>query len=124
MIDEIASGTNPTEGTALTKSLVDYLIEKPYISLITTHFESVTERDGIVNMQVRGLADCDFRLLNRQIQNANRRKPAFRRHHFTCLFFFFCSVTAFYDFINQAIRFCFFCAHEIIALCIFCNLLY
>ena len=26
-----------------------------------------------MNMQVRGLADCDFRLLNRQIQNANRR---------------------------------------------------
>ena len=74
LIDEIASGTNPTEGTALTKSLVDYLIEKPYISLITTHFESVTEREGVVNMQVRGLADCDFRLLNREIQRANRRE--------------------------------------------------
>lgn len=73
LIDEIASGTNPTEGTALTKSLVDYLIEKPYISLITTHFESVTEREGIVNMQVRGLADCNFTLLNREIQRANRR---------------------------------------------------
>ena len=73
LIDEIASGTNPTEGTALTKSLVDYLIEKPYISLITTHFESVTERKGIVNMQVRGLSDCNFDLLNREIQYANRR---------------------------------------------------
>ena len=73
LIDEIASGTNPTEGTALTKSLVDYLIEKPYISLITTHFESVTEREGIVNMQVRGLADCDFTKLNSEIQYANRR---------------------------------------------------
>ncbi len=73
LIDEIASGTNPTEGTALTKSLVDYLIEKPYISLITTHFESVTEREGIVNMQVRGLSDCNFDLLNREIQYANRR---------------------------------------------------
>ncbi len=73
LIDEIASGTNPTEGTALTKSLVDYLIEKPYISLITTHFESVTEREGIVNMQVRGLADCDFIKLNSEIQHANRR---------------------------------------------------
>lgn len=73
LIDEIASGTNPTEGTALTKSLVDYLIEKPYISLITTHFESVTERDGVVNMQVRGLADCNFTLLNSEIQHANRR---------------------------------------------------
>ncbi len=73
LIDEIASGTNPTEGTALTKSLVDYLIEKPYISLITTHFESVTEREGIVNMQVRGLSDCNFDILNREIQYANRR---------------------------------------------------
>lgn len=73
LIDEIASGTNPTEGTALTKSLVDYLIQKPYISLITTHFESVTEREGIVNMQVRGLSDCNFELLNREIQYANRR---------------------------------------------------
>ncbi len=73
LIDEIASGTNPTEGTALTKSLVDYLMGKPYISLITTHFESVTEREGVVNMQVRGLADCDFNRLNSEIQYANRR---------------------------------------------------
>ena len=73
LIDEIASGTNPTEGTALTRSLVDYLIEKPYISLITTHFETVTEREGIVNMQVKGLADCDFAKLNSEIQRANRR---------------------------------------------------
>lgn len=73
LIDEIASGTNPTEGTALTRSLVDYLIEKPYISLITTHFETVTERKGVVNMQVRGLADCDFTKLNSEIQRANRR---------------------------------------------------
>lgn len=73
LIDEIASGTNPTEGTALTMSLVDYLLKQPYISLITTHFESVTEREGIVNMQVRGLCDCNFDLLNREIQYANRR---------------------------------------------------
>ncbi len=73
LIDEIASGTNPTEGTALTKSLVDYLLTKPYISLITTHFESVTEREGVVNMQVVGLADCDFTKLNSEIKRANRR---------------------------------------------------
>lgn len=73
LVDEIASGTNPTEGTALTKSLVDYLIERPYISLITTHFETVTEREGVVNMQVRGLADCDFVLLGRELQYASRK---------------------------------------------------
>ena len=73
LVDEIASGTNPTEGTALTMSLVDYLMTKPYISLITTHFESVTEIPGTVNMQVKGLADADFTLLNREIQYAKRR---------------------------------------------------
>ncbi len=73
LIDEIASGTNPVEGLALSKALVDYLIEKPYITLMTTHFETVTEKEGVVNMQVRGLADADFTLLNREIQYAKRR---------------------------------------------------
>lgn len=73
LIDEIASGTNPIEGLALTKSIVDYLIVKPYISLITTHFETVTEKEGVVNMQVRGLSGADFNLLDREIRYANRR---------------------------------------------------
>ena len=72
LIDEIASGTNPVEGLALSKSLVDYLIKKPYIALMTTHFETVTEKEGVVNMQVRGLADVNFTLLNREIQYAKK----------------------------------------------------
>ena len=74
LIDEIASGTNPVEGLALSRALVDYLVEKPYITLFTTHFETVTETDNVVNMQVVGLANCDFMLLNREIQYANRRE--------------------------------------------------
>ncbi|MCQ2555049.1 MAG: hypothetical protein MJ171_05300 [Clostridia bacterium] len=74
LIDEIASGTNPSEGTALTKSLVDYLMTKPYISLITTHFETVTERPDVVNMQVTGLSNVDFDRLNREIRNKGRRE--------------------------------------------------
>ncbi|MCI8608372.1 MAG: hypothetical protein HFE73_01870 [Firmicutes bacterium] len=74
LIDEIANGTNPVEGLALTRSLVDYLREKPYITLITTHFETVTETEGVINMQVRGLADVDFSKLNSEIQYANRRE--------------------------------------------------
>lgn len=70
LIDEIASGTNPVEGLALTRSLVDYLIKKPYIALLTTHFETVTETEGVVNLQVRGLADVDFTRLNSEIQYA------------------------------------------------------
>lgn len=74
LIDEIASGTNPVEGLALTRSLVDYLKQKPYITLITTHFETVTETEGVINMQVRGLADVDFGKLNGEIQYANRKE--------------------------------------------------
>lgn len=72
LIDEIASGTNPLEGLALTKSLVKYLSDKPYISLITTHYDNVAALDNVRNMQVRGLADADFNKLAREIRYANR----------------------------------------------------
>lgn len=74
LIDEIASGTNPVEGLALTKSMVGYLKTRPYISLITTHFDSVTVGEGIKNMQVRGLANADFGKLEKEIRYANRRE--------------------------------------------------
>ncbi len=74
LIDEIASGTNPVEGLALTRSLVDYLMEKPYISLITTHFEAACEEPGVTNMQVRGLADVDFNRLDSELRYANRKE--------------------------------------------------
>ena len=74
LIDEIANGTNPVEGLALTKSLIDYLKDKTYITLITTHFEAVTEEKDIKNMQVRGLANADFRKLDSELRIANRRE--------------------------------------------------
>ncbi len=74
LIDEIASGTNPVEGLALTRSLIDYLKPKSYITLITTHFDAATEGSGVKNMQVRGLAGVDFVKLNTEISRANRKE--------------------------------------------------
>lgn len=74
LIDEIASGTNPIEGLALTKSLVDHLKEKNFITLITTHYEAVTAEGGIRNMQVVGLANADFDKLDKEIKYANRKE--------------------------------------------------
>lgn len=74
LIDEIASGTNPVEGLALTKSLVKYLKVRPYISLITTHFDTVTSDVQVKNMQVMGLANADFSKLEREIRYANRKE--------------------------------------------------
>ena len=74
LIDEIASGTNPAEGLALTKSITDYLKQQPFIALITTHFETVTEDKDVVNMQVTGLANADFDRLDKELRYANRRE--------------------------------------------------
>ncbi len=74
LIDEIASGTNPVEGLALTKSITDYLKQQPFISLMTTHFEAVTDDKEVVNMQVTGLANADFDRLDKELRYANRRE--------------------------------------------------
>jgi dsDNA-specific endonuclease/ATPase MutS2 len=74
LIDEIASGTNPKEGTALSKGLVSYLMAKPYICLITTHFDSVADLPEVVNLQVIGLAQADFERLRRELRYANRKE--------------------------------------------------
>jgi len=74
LIDEIASGTNPIEGWALTRSVINYLCDKPYMSLITTHFDNVSIGDKIRNLQVRGLANVNFENLSREIRYANRKE--------------------------------------------------
>ena len=74
LIDEIASGTNPSEGFALTKGLIAFLKDRPYISLFTTHFDVNAEDDTIVNLQVAGLAGVDFGKLDKEIRYANRRE--------------------------------------------------
>jgi len=74
LIDEIASGTNPIEGLALVRSIIGYLSRKPYISLITTHFDDVALDGEIRRLQVRGLADVNFANLSREIRYANRKE--------------------------------------------------
>ncbi len=74
LIDEIASGTNPKEGMALTRSLIEYLRERPYICLITTHFDKVADKERDKIMQVRGLEKADFNMLDKELRLANRKE--------------------------------------------------
>jgi DNA mismatch repair ATPase MutS len=73
LIDEIASGTNPVEGLALTKSVISYLAEKKYITLVTTHFDNAAMGKSVRNMQVRGLSGADLDKLGKELHHANRR---------------------------------------------------
>lgn len=59
LLDELARGTNPKEGYAISYALIDYLIKKPCISLVTTHLEGL-EREDLRHFQVKGLRDVDF----------------------------------------------------------------
>jgi DNA mismatch repair ATPase MutS len=55
LIDELAGGTNPKEGYAITKALVNYLKNKDCITVLTTHYDNVANDEDIQNLRVKGL---------------------------------------------------------------------
>ncbi len=59
LIDELARGTNPREGFAISWGIINYLMKKPCITLITTHFDGLM-REGIKHLQVKGLQDVNY----------------------------------------------------------------
>lgn len=70
LIDELARGTNPEEGYAISKSIVEYLKDKESITLITTHYDNIGNTKGVVHLQVRGLSHVDFNKLNLEIKES------------------------------------------------------
>ena len=82
LIDEIASGTNPSEGQALTRAIIDHLKACLCITLITTHFEGVAESDEVVNLQVTGLSEADLSQLDVQLRSADAKGRIDVIHHF------------------------------------------
>ncbi len=63
LIDELARGTNPHEGYAISKAIIGYLEDKPGITVITTHFDGLVHK-GIRHLQVKGLRNIDFSSIN------------------------------------------------------------
>lgn len=59
LMDELARGTNPHEGFAISASIINYLMDKETITLITTHFDGLV-RQGIKHLQVKGLRSIDY----------------------------------------------------------------
>ena len=55
LIDELAGGTNPKEGYAITKAVVNYLKNKDCITVLTTHYDNVANDEKVQNLQVKGL---------------------------------------------------------------------
>jgi DNA mismatch repair ATPase MutS len=60
LIDELAGGTNPKEGYAITKAVVNYLKKKDCITILTTHYDNVANDEEVQNLQVTGLNFPDY----------------------------------------------------------------
>lgn len=59
LIDELARGTNPREGFAISYGIINYLMKKPCVTLITTHFDGLA-KEGVKHLQVKGLRSVDY----------------------------------------------------------------
>ncbi|WP_315523807.1 hypothetical protein [Fusobacterium massiliense] len=70
VFDEFARGTNPKEGQKFVRALAKYLNDKTSISIITTHFDSVVERN-MKHYQVVGLKNIDFESLKNKLKVNN-----------------------------------------------------
>lgn len=68
LIDELARGTNPKEGYALSKAIINYLKHKETITVITTHFDGLADDKDIKHLQVRGLSLEDFKKISQRIK--------------------------------------------------------
>jgi DNA mismatch repair ATPase MutS len=60
LIDELARGTNPKEGFALSKAIINYLKDKSSLTLLTTHLDGLADDEAILHLQVKGLKKVNF----------------------------------------------------------------
>jgi len=60
LVDELASGTNPKEGYAISKAIINYLKDKNSMTIITTHFDGLADDEAVCHYQVSGLSHVDF----------------------------------------------------------------
>ncbi|HHV46498.1 MAG TPA: DNA mismatch repair protein MutS [Tissierellia bacterium] len=67
LVDELARGTNPREGYAISKAIVQYLKEKPSITIMTTHYDNIGDMEGILHLQVVGLSNINFKELESRL---------------------------------------------------------
>ncbi len=67
LIDELARGTNPSEGYAITKAVINYLTKEQSISVITTHYDNTASDKSIQKLQVAGLKNIDNEKIKDQL---------------------------------------------------------
>lgn len=72
LIDELARGTNPKEGYAISKAIINYLKNRNTITVITTHFDGLADEEEIKHLQVRGLSVKDWDEITEKIKQEKK----------------------------------------------------
>ncbi|PHS36152.1 MAG: DNA mismatch repair protein MutS [Alkaliphilus sp.] len=80
LIDEIARGTNPTEGQAIAKAIIQYLKNKSSITMITSHFDGLCTIEGVKHLQVKGLSGADIGKMKRDVRENARYEMIFEKY--------------------------------------------
>lgn len=79
LVDELASSTNPAEGSALAQAVAEHLAQSPSICLLTTHYDRLAYLKGVTHWQVVGLSNVPSVALAEALADspaANRRDLA------------------------------------------------
>lgn len=66
LMDELARGTNPEEGSALGRAIIRSLMDSNSITVMTTHFSPLTQVQGIRHLKVVGLDQDKYVYLKQQ----------------------------------------------------------
>jgi len=74
LVDELARGTNPDEGYAISKAVVKDLKDKDSITLVTTHYDNIANLEGVLHLQVVGLSKIDFDVLDSELKDVDADK--------------------------------------------------
>jgi len=69
LIDELARGTNPKEGFAISMAIVNHLKRASAMTLITTHFDGLADARDVRHLQVLGLSFVDFKSVMLEMEN-------------------------------------------------------
>lgn len=73
LIDELARGTNPREGYAISKAIIGRLKTQSSIAVITTHFDGLADDPEVKHLQVLGLSDANFDQIMLEMENDPQR---------------------------------------------------
>ncbi len=80
LLDEPARGTNPDEGAAIVRGLVEYLNHRPGFALAATHYDGVAAHAGR-HYRIVGLRDMDPAQLERELASSGAPGPEVIARH-------------------------------------------